>query len=220
MEYKDAERIALEVMAAHGCHTAILYGSWARGEATEQSDIDVLCVRDDGKAVRDARVTEGVYVDAFIYPKAELATPQPSLLRVLGGVVLAEAHGFGAALLGQLQALHQRGPEPMPEDQRRAVVIWSSKMLDRIRGQRELEANYRRMQLSLQCLEDYFALRGMWFAGPKPAFAWLKQQDAASYRRFVHAALPGASDDAFIELVQSVYGPFGDPPAPSVRPRP
>ena len=114
MEYKDAERIALEVMAAHGCHTAILYGSWARGEATEQSDVDVLCVRDAGKAVRDARVSDGVYVDAFIYPKAELATPQPALLRVLGGVILCEADGVGSALIAQLQALHERGPEPMP----------------------------------------------------------------------------------------------------------
>lgn len=212
MEYQDAERIALEVMVANDCHTAVLYGSWARGQATEQSDIDVLCVCEEGKAFRYARVAaNGVYIDGFIYPRADLVTPQRSLLRVLGGVVLREVDGAGTTLLTQLQALYERGPEPMPEDERRAVVLWSSKMLDRIRGQRDLDANYRRMQLSMQCIEDYFALRGRWFEGPKSAFAWLRQHDAGAYRRFVHAALAGASDDAFVELVQAVYGPFVEP---------
>jgi uncharacterized protein len=212
MEYKDAERIALEVMTTHDCHTAILYGSWARGQATEQSDVDVLCVRDDGKAFRDARITDGVYIDAFIYPKADLATPQPSLLRVLGGVVLREADSCGSALLRQLKELQERGPVPQPDDERRAAVVWSRKMLERIGGSSGLDGSYRRMQLYLQCLEDYFMLRGMWFEGPKAAFIWLRQHDTAAYRCFAHAALPGVSADAFVELVQAVYGPFQEPP--------
>ncbi|MEY4544493.1 MAG: hypothetical protein RL685_688 [Pseudomonadota bacterium] len=212
MEYQDAERIALEVMVANGCHTVILYGSWPRGQATADSDVDVLCVREEGKAFRDARVAaEGVYIDAFIYPRADVASPDLPLMRVLGGVVLREVDGLGTGLLTQLQALYARGPAPMPDDQRRAVVLWASKMLARIRGQRDLDANYRRMQLSMQCIEDYFALRGKWFEGPKHAFAWLRQHDAGAYRRFVHAALAGASDDAFVELVQAVYGPYVEP---------
>ncbi|MES1183856.1 MAG: nucleotidyltransferase domain-containing protein [Myxococcales bacterium] len=67
-------------MRRHGCHTAILYGSWVRGQATPQSDVDILCVRQGGPAFRDARVADGHYVDAFIYPEADLLTPQPDLL--------------------------------------------------------------------------------------------------------------------------------------------
>jgi predicted nucleotidyltransferase len=64
---REIERIAKAVMEAHGCHTTILHGSWARGDATSQSDIDLLCVRENGPAARDARVVDGIYVDAFIY---------------------------------------------------------------------------------------------------------------------------------------------------------
>jgi len=210
VDLAEVVRIALDVMAAHGCHTAILYGSWARGLATPESDVDVLCVREAGPAFRDARIVDGIYLDAFIYPEADLATPQPALLRVLGGTVLCEANDFGSALLARLQELQDRGPTATPDDERRAVLLWSSKMLERFRGQRGLEADYRRMQLLIASLEDYFALRSAWFRGPKEAFAWLLQHDTPTYQRFERAAQPGASDAAFAELVHAVYGQFAD----------
>jgi Nucleotidyltransferase domain len=208
MEHSKIERISLSVMAAHGCHTAVLYGSLARGQATDTSDLDLLCVRRDGPNVRDAHIEDGIYVDAFIYSEASLATPEPALLRILGGWVLCEADGYGTELLARLQSLHDRGPEPMSDDARRAAVLWSSKMLDRFRGQRGLEPNYRRMQLFTQSLEDYFALRGLWFPGPKAAFAWLHRHDARSHGQFERTAQPDATDADFAELVRAVYGPF------------
>jgi hypothetical protein len=48
----------------------------------------------------------------------------------------------------------------MSDDARKTARLWSSKMLDRFRGRRGLEPNYRRMPLFTQSLEDYFALRG------------------------------------------------------------
>lgn len=95
------ERLAVTTMEAHGCHTVILYGSRARGDATLQSDVDLLCVREAGPAVRDARIVDGLYLDAFIYPEATLRKLEPSLLRVLGGIVVCERGGFGSALLAQ-----------------------------------------------------------------------------------------------------------------------
>ena len=207
MEHREIERIALTMMDAHGCHTAILYGSRARGDATLHSDIDLIFIREDGPSVRDACVVDGIYVDAFIYPETKLKTLEPSLLRVLGGVVLRERDGFGSALLTQLREFHDRGSTPLPDDERRALVLWSRKMLDRFRGQRGLEANYRRMCLLPQALEDYFVLRNAWFRGPKEAFAWLLQHDGSAYEVFERAAQPGASDDAFSDLVQTVYRP-------------
>ena len=206
----EIERLALDLMATHGCHTAILYGSRARGDATPESDVDLLFVRQDGPSFRDAHVANGLYIDAFVYPEAALATPEPSLLRVLGGIVLRERDGFGTALLAKLWELDERGPVPMPEDERRAVVLWSRKMLDRFRGQGGVDADYRRMQLLLQSLEDYFALRKAWFRGPKHALAWLREHDRRMFEQFERAVSPGASDADFAELVQTVYGPFED----------
>lgn len=207
MNHREIERIASTLMATHGGHTTILYGSHARGDATPQSDVDLLCVREDGPAVRDACLVDGIYLDAFIYPESALKTLEPSLLRVLGGVVLHERKGFGTKLLTQLQELHDRGPAPLPDDERRALIIWSRKMVDRFRGDHGLEANYRRMQLLPQALEDYFRLRDAWFEGSKAAFAWLLQHDGSAHTAFERAAQAGASDDAFAELVEIVYGP-------------
>src|SRR3954453_6863106 len=87
---------------AHGCHTIILYGSRARGDADAGSDVDLLCIRDDGPAIRDSRVIDDVYFDAFGYPQRVLATPDAALLRILGGRVMRERDGAGTALLGRV----------------------------------------------------------------------------------------------------------------------
>jgi predicted nucleotidyltransferase len=206
MDLADIQRITVDVMRAHGCHTAILYGSWARGQATPQSDIDILCVREAGPAFRDARVVDEFYLDAFIYPEADLVTPQPELLRVLSGRVIREKDGFGSTLLGKLQELYDRGPTPMADDLRRVTVVWAAKMLERFRGQSHPEAQYRRSQLLVQSLEDYFALRGTWFRGPKEGLAWLLEHDAATHELFESALQTKASDAAFAALVHAVYG--------------
>jgi len=219
MNITDIERLTVDVMRRHGCHTAILYGSWVRGQATPQSDVDILCVRDAGPAFRDARVIDGIYLDAFVYPEADLLTPQPELLRALGGRVIQEQGGFGSALLAKLQDLYDRGPTPMADDMRQVSVIWADKMLDRFRGQSDMEAQYRRMQLLMQSLEDYFALRGIWFRGPKEAFAWLLEHDLATHLRFEAALRSGASDAAFAALVQSVYGAFAEHGPERAEPR-
>lgn len=211
MDRQAIERIALPLMEAHGCHTAILYGSRARGDATPQSDVDLLFVRAEGPAVQDARVADGVHVDAFVYPEAALKEPEPSLLRALGGVVLRERGDFGSAFLARLREMNDRGPAPLPEDQRRALVLWSRKMIERSRGQRGLEAEYRRMSLVIQALEDYFLLRNTWYRGPKEAFAWLRRHDEAAHTSFERATCAAATDDAIADLVQAVYGP--DAPA-------
>mgnify|MGYP001262291882 CR=1 FL=1 len=116
MDHQDIERLALRVMEAHGCHTAITYGSRARGDATPDSDVDLLCVREEGAAVRDARVVDGVYLDAFVYPESAFKTLDPSFLRILGGAVVRERDGFGTALLTRVREMHDSGPPAMPDD--------------------------------------------------------------------------------------------------------
>ena len=203
MDHPAIERLVVHVMELHGCHTAVLYGSWARGDATAASDVDLLFVREAGAMVRDARVTHGVYLDAFVYPESELETLDPSFLRILGGIVVRERNGFGSALLARVKEMHDRGPQAIPDDQRRALVTWSGKMLERTRASRDAEMDYRRMYLVVRALEDYFALRNTWYDGEKKAFAWLREHDAATYALFERASQLG--DSVLADLVAAVY---------------
>jgi len=202
----EIQRLAMNVLTVHDCHTVILYGSHARGDATLQSDVDLVCIRDEGPSLRDARIVDGLYLDAFVYPESTFKALDPSLLRLLGGIVIHQRGEFGAALLAQIQDLYQRGPLPMPEDERRALMIWSRKMLDRIQARDDIEGDYRRMFLLVRALEDYFGLRNIWYRGEKEAFAWLRQHDADAYAVFARAGAPGAGGDALAALVQTVYG--------------
>lgn len=211
------ERLALDCLAQHGCHTAILYGSWARGDADARSDLDLLLVREGGDAVRDARRVDGVYLDAFVSPEAALAEPDPALLRILGGRVLVERQGYGTALLARVQALYERGPTPLTPDNAAALRVWSQKTLERLAGADDgaddVAADYRRAYLLAQSLEDYFALRGAWCPGEKAGFAWLRTHDPIAYAAFAAAGRAGAGHERLVQLVRQVYGPELDGPA-------
>lgn len=214
MNRQQLEYIAQTLSERHGCHTAILYGSRARGDATPESDVDLLLLREQGPSIRDAHIEEGYYIDAFIQPDSEVKTPDPSMLRLHGGVVLHERNGAGTALLAEVASLLARGPKPMPEDERRAVLLWSRKMVDRIRAKPGVEGDYRRMFLVMQSLEDYFTLRGQWFRGSKMAFAWLREHDRPAYDRFERAFSPAATEEDLTALVEVVYPKEGPPRAP------
>lgn len=204
----DAARIAAlagRVAGEHGAHTVILYGSWARGDATGESDVDLLLVRAHGPAARDARVLDGLYLDAFVYPESAVATPEPSLLRILGGRVLRESNGSGEALLRRVAELDRRGPAALPPDERAALLVWARKTLGRCRAHPGPEADYRRAHLLTQALEDYFSLRTLWFRGSKEAFAWLGRHDPRALAAFEAAMRRGAADDDLAALVEVVY---------------
>jgi hypothetical protein len=210
MDDDQIEATALAIADAHGCHTVILYGSHTRGDAQPGSDVDLLCLRDGGAEVRDARVIEGVTFDAFVQPGAALDKPDVGLLRILGGRVLRERDGGGSALLERVRARFEQGPEPLAADDRTVRIVWAHKMLDRIRRDEGVNAHYRRMALVVQSLEDYFALRRLWFRGSKVAFPWLLAHDEETHRAFEAALRPTADGDALTALVRAVYGPLPD----------
>jgi hypothetical protein len=189
-----------ELRDKHGAHTIILYGSHARGAATKESDVDAAAFADGATIERDARVWNGVYLDAFIYPTSVARAPNADLLKLRGGRVLLDERGLADPLLEQLDALDQAGPPPLAASEKQMRRVWARKMLGRIdRG--DLESNYRRHWLLYQLLEDYFDLRGQWFRGPKLAFAQLDPDTRAAFERALAVGAPTEDIAALVERV-------------------
>jgi hypothetical protein len=192
-----------DLRRTHGVHTLVLYGSHAHGDATAGSDVDVAGFADVPGTVRDARPWRGWVLDAFIYPTALAQAPDTDMLKMVGGRVLLDERGIAGPLLERLAALDRQGPPPLPESEARMRRVWARKMLARVR-RGDAEADYRRHWLLYQLLEDYFALRGRWYRGPKRALADLQLNAPATFVAFERALAPGASLDTLDALVEHV----------------
>jgi len=195
-----------ELQRAHGVHTVILYGSRARGDATPESDIDVAGFADVAETARDARLWNGLYLDAFAYPTAIAeAAPELEMLKLLGGRVLLDERGLAGPLLERLAALDRAGPAALPETELRMRRVWARKTLARVR-RGDVEAHYRYHWMLYQLLEDYFALRGEWYRGPKEALADLRRRAPETFAAFERALVPGAPLETLEALVERVVG--------------
>lgn len=203
---RDIADIAQALRERHGCHTAILYGSFAAGDATASSDYDVAGFRAGEGTRRIAGKWRGMYADIFIYPESVLESPTPELLKMRGGVVLCEKDGAGARLLAKLDEMDASGAERLPEDEARAIRQWAWKMLERA-GREDAEGNYRRAWLLYALPEDWFLLRGLRYPGPKKALARLRADSPAVYSILEAALHPRASLATIARAVETVAGP-------------
>jgi hypothetical protein len=195
-----------ELRRAHRVHTIILYGSRSRGEATAESDIDVACYADVDASKRDARLWNNMFLDAFVYPTAQLsAAPDGEMLRLCGAQVLLDERSLAEPYLARVSALEEQGPPALSEAEQRMRRTWARKMLARIR-RGDLEAHYRHHWLLYQLLEDYFALRGEWYRGPKRALGDLLIGAPDAFVAFERALVPGATLDTLEALVDVVVG--------------
>jgi Nucleotidyltransferase domain len=192
-----------EFAREHGVHTMVLYGSRARGDATAESDVDVAGFADVASTTRDARPWHGVYLDGFIYPTAQTASLELDMLKLLGGRVLLDERGLAGPMLERLTALDRQGPPPLPAHEAQMRRVWFRKTLARIqRG--DAEAHYRFHWLLYNLLEDHFALRGVWYRGPKLALAHLRAHEPETFAAFARALAPGADHAAVEALVELV----------------
>jgi uncharacterized protein len=201
----DLADLITDLRGRHGIHTAILYGSHARGDATPESDIDIATFSDDVTEItRDARLWNDVYLDGFVYPTAVLlAPPDAELTKLCGGKLLLDERGLAGALIERVDALERLPAPVLSEPEQRMRRMWARKMLARIR-RGDVEAHYRFHWLLYQLLEDHFTLRARKYPGPKLALRELELREPATFAAFARALAPGAPLDALDALVDVV----------------
>lgn len=148
-------------------------------------------------------MTEGVYLDAFIYPESDILDHEEEFLRLRGGKILCEKGQFATKLLRKIDEIYTKGPSDLSADEIQVRSIWIDKMLKRsMRG--DVEGDYRRAWLLYGILEDYFALRKKWYLGPKESFQWLSSHDPETFALFKAALAPLAKRIDLESLVKRV----------------
>lgn len=200
----DDVALVAELISSHRAHTVILYGSRARGDHTLESDVDVATFADVARTLRDARVWNGLYLDAFVYP-TDVATRSidDDLLKLRNGRVLLDERGLANALLARVHERVEQGPTPLTADDRQMRIVWAQKTVDRIR-RGDIEAQYRHHWLLFQLLEDYYALRDRWYFGPKESFARMRIDEPHVFALFERALRPGAPLETVAALAEVV----------------
>lgn len=177
------ENAVKELIQKYKCHTVLLYGSRARGDATEKSDYDLMGVRKKGKKLRLAEKRNGFYFDLFIFPEIDLKTVKADHLYMKDSMVLFEEGKFGSQFLRKLKTIAKKPFQPLPAYEIQARRVWAHKMLERIEVG-DIEANYRRSWLHEALLTDYFSIRKKRYTGSKESFAWLKKNDPRTHKLF------------------------------------
>ena len=203
MDTSELHSLVEALREAHGAHTALLYGSLADGSAGPESDIDLALFAPIAQVRRDARWHRGQALDVFVHPETALAQPTTEQLYLRGAQVLAQRGDEATRFLAQLEALHAKGPQPLAPDEAQALRVWVAKMLQRLR-RGDAEGDYRRHWLLMMALEDYFALRTLWYPGPKKALAWMAREAPDHHALCAAALRPGASDETIAAWMAAV----------------
>lgn len=205
LEIDNAIKNAVSALRGRfSCHTIILYGSYARGDFSEDSDIDIIGFSAVTEIVPHAYFDGNVAVDAWIYPDTHLSAELNSLLHIRGGTVLIEIDSAGTNLLKRLNDLFNEGPKPISEADRAHRRTWAEKMLKRSNGN-EAEELYRRTWLVTDALENYFILRNKWYEGPKLALSWLENNDTNTFDVYQSVLRAGTLTPLFSRLIRAIF---------------
>lgn len=212
-------------LRAAGCHTVLLSGSRARGDATPESDWDLCGIRPTGETARDAGLWEGMWLDAWLLSESTVAAGGEPLAFLAGARVLHDPQGWGQRLITAARQAASLPPVPLPAAEQVLRRAWMHKTLIRAaRG--DPEGDFRRAWLLSDSLETFFALRGLRYPGPKGALQQLARERPASHQLAVAALHPGAPHTALEAWVHEVAGPLAGsatlpPPAvPTVEQEP
>jgi predicted nucleotidyltransferase len=172
-----------ELKGKYTPRTIILYGSYARNEATETSDIDIACFCDHTSEQRDARLFHGIYLDVWVYPTDYLSSIPKEALRFGDGKVIYDTQGLGSRYLARVKQKLADGKPATSEVDKVHLQQWVMKMLERAHD-KDIDSHYRRTWLQHDLLEIYFDMRDLWYLGSKKSFHYLQQHDQPTFNLF------------------------------------
>ncbi len=186
------------------CHTVILYGSRARGVATDISDYDIVGIFKRGSKTRITKKKNGAYWDVFLYSERDLKKLSDQQLAWRDARLLFERGNYGRNFTRRLRKHFKKPFEPAPLYEINATKAWSDKQLERI-AVGDVHGLYRRAELQQASVADYFQIRRKRFIGPKAGLEWLEKNDPNTFKLFERVYNDPTNLNALKSLVDRVY---------------
>ena len=171
----------------------LVYGSFIRGDRDEYSDFDCMAIVDSKDRDHDDSVIGGVQLDCFIFTAEEAAAEDvdPFLTAYDSEILLDD--GAGAALKERVRKYVAE--HTVTEDSEKEFIrSWIRKIMRRMEKGDD-EGSYRGFIFLSESLEDYCALRDIFYFGSKKTIASLKENDPQGYALF-HAAAADRTDES------------------------
>lgn len=202
MESKVKDALVKYLREKYNCHSIILYGSYAAGDYSNESDIDIVCFCDNTNKKNDMSVIYNRQLDAWIYDTREMSK-YDRFLHIKDGEVLLDERNMCSKLLLEIDKKITKGPKLLSTDEINFNKAWLLKMLNRTRKD-DIEGNYRYHWLLTDSLEIYFNIRGIWYFGPKKSLKWLYDNDRDAYYLFQDALSINGSFTKVNKLIEHI----------------
>ena len=187
------EKIIRYLLDTYHPRSLLVYGSYTRGDMDEFSDFDCMVIVDAKEKDHDDSVIGGVQLDCFIFTAEEAAAEDvdPFLTAFDSEILLDD--GTGAALKERVRK-YVAEHTVTEESEKEFIRSWIRKILRRMEKGDD-EGSYRGILFLSESLEDYCALRNLFYFGSKKTIAYLKANDPQGYALF-HDAMTGRTDES------------------------
>ncbi|WP_281816867.1 nucleotidyltransferase domain-containing protein [Vallitalea longa] len=186
----------------YNCHIIILYGSYARGDYTPESDIDIICFADDTHNCNDTEVFNGKQLDVWIYDTKCLNHPE-DYLHILNNKILFDSKDMAKDFIGKIDKIYKNGPEKLDENKKQFHRDWLKKMYNRSK-KGDIEGIYRHHWMMKDSLEIYFELKGKWFLGVKNSLKWMQENDKTGYDLFKEAIVSEPGSEKCRKIIEYI----------------
>ncbi len=165
----------------------IVYGSYADGSNGEHSDFDALLIVQGGEKAHDASFVDGVQLDAFVCPRAQIEgdfDPE-EFVQVFDGKIVCDTDDLAQNLQEKVRE-HLRELPVKNAEEIRDEIAWCEKMLARVqRG--DAEGFYRWHWLLTDSLEIAFDILREPYFGPKKSLRWLEKNRKELFSAYAKA---------------------------------
>lgn len=165
-----------ELTRARGCHTVILFGSRARGDADADSDVDLFGVGESLSGSTFSKTAGGFDFDVTFAAESTVREDPEEYLKIEDGLVLVQRDSYGDDLLRRVKKIVLAGPPPLSAEERVQRIHWLQRMASRA-ARADAEGRYRLSWLVSELPRVRFELEGRYWLGPKRSLALLANFD-------------------------------------------